>query len=67
MIGKQTNKQTMNVPQSSDKKRKKKKQEEAKSAAAGAEILRVPIHHRCKQTNNEQPTTLRTNCSSSRH
>jgi hypothetical protein len=54
MIGKQTNKQTMNVPQSSDKKRKKKKQEEAKSAAAGAEILRVPIHHRCKQTTSNQ-------------
>jgi hypothetical protein len=52
---------SLNLP----KNGRKEKQEGAKSAA-GAEILRVPIHHRCKQTINEQPTTLRTNnCSSS--
>jgi hypothetical protein len=58
----------MNVPQSSEKKRKKKKQEEEKSAAgaAGAEIVRVPIHHRCKHKQRATNNT-KNNCSSSIH
>jgi hypothetical protein len=42
---------SLNLP----KNGRKEKQEEAKSAA-GAEILRVPIHHRCKQTNKQRAT-----------